>query len=92
MMWDLDHQDHWQRHKDEVQKQWDDYWAEHQRQSGEQFHGTPTAGDNIQLEGTPYPVDGQMFPKQEARHPWRVTYGVDRKLSLIMFIPGKSLL
>ncbi|KAG1794094.1 uncharacterized protein HD556DRAFT_1370855 [Suillus plorans] len=71
MMWDLDHQDHWQRHKDEVQKQWDDYWAEHQRQSGEQFHSTPTDGDNIQLEGTPYPVDGQLFPKQEARHPWQ---------------------
>ncbi|OAX43696.1 hypothetical protein K503DRAFT_680602 [Rhizopogon vinicolor AM-OR11-026] len=73
MMWDLDHQDHWQRHKDEVQKEWDDYWAQHQRQAGEQIYGTPTAkgaSNSIQLEGTPYPVDGQMLPKQEGIHPW----------------------
>lgn len=73
MMCDLDHQDHWQRHRDEIQKEWDDYWAQRQRQAGEQIYGTPTAkgiSNSIQLEGTPYPVDGQMHPKQEDRYPW----------------------
>jgi hypothetical protein len=73
MMWDLDRQAHWQQKKDQVQKEWDDYWAQHQRQAEEQIYGTHTAkgaSNSIQLEGTPYPVDGQMFPKQEDRYPW----------------------
>jgi len=73
MMWDLHHQDHWQRHKDEVQKEWEDHWAQHLRQAGEQNCGMPTAkgaSNSIQLESTPYPVDGQMLPKQEGTHPW----------------------
>lgn len=73
MMWDLDHQDHWQRNRDQVQKEWDDYWAQHQQQVEEQIYGAPTAkgtSNSTQLDSAPYPVDGQILSAQEERRPW----------------------
>ncbi|KAH7926967.1 hypothetical protein BV22DRAFT_1061876 [Leucogyrophana mollusca] len=82
MMWDLGQQDHWQRHKDQVEREWDEYWAEHEKQRlGEeepQEGGAPTPAqighrqNHIRLDGTPYPVGGHMLPKQPSHtHPWQ---------------------
>ncbi|KAG1781884.1 hypothetical protein EV702DRAFT_1177022 [Suillus placidus] len=68
MMWDLDHQDHWQRHKDEVQKQWDDYWAEHQRQSGEQFHARGHAISSRWANSTLVKLPPPLTPLLEPIH------------------------